>query len=684
MTTGIRGFNPIWSEVDLTGKQFDSTFYLYTLQNVIPYIPSPVYHDVELNVPWTDPIQFLANGTLPVDVYFVPDTIYRLEFRQNNGLAPPSQADALIYEVNNYVPNSGGITPIDTVALASSNQISNPQFALFDFPSTFTYVGGASSLPTPGFINIGPDWVLNLAGTGSITVTQVPLTSLNANSSNAPYALRLQMSGWTNNSVTLRQRFFQNGMLWANQFVSNALTAAIGSDSVNVGPLNATIVDSNSTLSINILSVPRLSTALTEYRGVGQLPDSLNTDIPPDAYIDYLLAIPSNIDIYLTSFQIVVESEPLEPNFIQDSINRQIDQTFHDFKPGLEYKPIPSYLIGWDFPLNPSQLGSTQAASAIGANKSKYVWDQTIIFQSANSGVGVTRGTSGELVLTAAATTQMAVVQYLDATAARKILNAPICVNVSAKANVDTLVTVSLWYTTDASLPNVATGTNNSIVLTLDADGLPATRNGTWSKVPKLVGSEQITIGTNSTTNFNDYAMTGWDMQGIAACNTATFFAIVIGTASVTVAGTVLFDSVSLQSGSIATRAAPQAISEVLSECQYYYQKSFLPGTTPASGIGIQTGETYGVQTKGAVVTGQGPFYSFPVQMRATPVVTKYNPAAAGDQIYNISNPGSWTVSGISAVSAGSLSFFGTSNGGSAVGDLIALHWTADSRLGIV
>ncbi len=207
MSIGVRGFNPIWSEVDLTGKQFDSTFYLYTLQNTIPYIPAPVYHDADLNQIWTDPIQFLANGTLPVDIYWVPNTIYRLEFRKNNGLVPPSQADALIYEVDNYIPNSGGDVPIDTVGISSTNQITNPQFAIVNFSSPFSYAGPAASLPTPGLIEIGPGWFLLLAGTGTVTITQTPLNSLEPNRSNAPYALRLQLSGWDANSVKLRQRF---------------------------------------------------------------------------------------------------------------------------------------------------------------------------------------------------------------------------------------------------------------------------------------------------------------------------------------------------------------------------------------------------------------------------------------------------------------------------------------------
>ena len=40
----VRSFNPIWSLVDLNGVQFDDTFYMWVLENQIPYIPAPVYH----------------------------------------------------------------------------------------------------------------------------------------------------------------------------------------------------------------------------------------------------------------------------------------------------------------------------------------------------------------------------------------------------------------------------------------------------------------------------------------------------------------------------------------------------------------------------------------------------------------------------------------------------------------
>lgn len=316
MALGVRGSSPIWSLVDLQGKQFDDTFYLFVLENDIPYQPATVFHDADLNVPWTQPIQFLGNGTLPVDIYFESDTVYRLEFRQGN-----TQAAPLIYEVNNYVPGGDGSTPVDSLAFSTSNEITNPQFALFNLQSP-TVISGTD--PDP--ILVAPGWELLLSGTGTATIEQVPLNNSNINPANSPYALRLTLDDWTADTVVLRQRFRQNGMLWANKIVSCAISAFLtGAPQF----ISATLVDSNDSVLGTVLPSSAVNESWTEYTGYAQLMDTTNPDLPPSAYVDYLVHLPSNIDIYLTSFQLVVQDLPIQPSFEQDSIDRQIDHAYN-------------------------------------------------------------------------------------------------------------------------------------------------------------------------------------------------------------------------------------------------------------------------------------------------------------------------------------------------------------------
>lgn len=343
MALGVRGANPIWLLDDLSGNLFDSTFWMYVLENTLPYVPAPVYHYPDLTGPWTNPIQFLANGTLPVDIYFESDKVYRLEFRQNNGLQPPSQSDPLIYEVNNYVAGSGGSTPVDTLAFSSTNQVTNPQFSLINFVSPYTL-----SATNPDPIDIGPGWVLELAGTGTVTVYQVPLNDSNINPSNAPYALRMVLSGWNDGGVKLRQRFQQNGMLWANKVVSSTITTRIEGLPQQI---SAILVDSMGTTLGTVLALTGINGDWNQFTGHWPLPNTTNTDTPPSAYIDYQLLLPSNADIYVTSIQLVVQDLPVEPKFDQDSIDRQIDHTYHYAYPIVPIGTVIDY-YGFGTPSN--------------------------------------------------------------------------------------------------------------------------------------------------------------------------------------------------------------------------------------------------------------------------------------------------------------------------------------------
>jgi len=574
MATGVRGANPIWFEVDLTTHAFDDTFYLFVLENTIPYNYSDVYHDSGLTTVWDQPIQFLANGTLPTDIFFVSGRVYRLEFRQG-----PTQQDPLIYLVENYRPE-GGSGPIDTVAFTSSNQITNPQFSLVNFSVPYSVSGTDLSL------EVAPGWVLELGGSGTVELEQEPLDESTKNPSNAPYALHITLTGWDSGECFLRQRFEQNGMLWANKTVSSTLTARINGAPQDV---NAFLIDSNDVPLATILEEQEISGAFEEYTGYGVLGDTTNPDMPPAAYIDYKLALPNNVDIYVTSIQVVVQDLPVEPSFEQDSINRQIDHAFNYYKDRLAYKPIPSYLVGWDFVLNPAQHGESFVPQAVGANKSYYTWDQTIIFQSEDSAITVTReATIGMLELIAAPgkNTKMAVIQYLTSEEAQNVftqlVSGEISVNVEMSSTVEQTLTISLWWSDNASLPNVDSGTNDSVVSALDDNGFPSSVASGWYEV----GRKNLGKATFSSTNATSVASFGFsNFRDESAYLTGKYFAIVVGTNTVLAGNAVEFRSISLVPGQIPTIPAPQTQDEVLRECQRYYETTFLKGATVPSAV---------------------------------------------------------------------------------------------------
>lgn len=698
----VRSYNPIWYFVNLQGVQMDDTYYFFVLENDFPYLPSTVYHDPEHTIPWNFPIQLLPNGTLPADIYYDPDLVYRLEWRRGN-----TQADALIYEVLNYVPGSAGSTPTPGDEINSDNQISNSQFSIVDFDPSMV-------ITTAGTYEIAPGWFLKLTGTGTVstTITQEAIAGNQNITGNPPYRLKFVNTGWT--EALLYQRFQNAGGLWANEFINASLTGISESGTLFI---NLSYVPSTGT-PIPITSLQTISNSVYSVVGGGvSVGTSTNSDSGDSAYVDFVITLPPTGTFKISNIQLISGGSSLETTnpllipYIQETLERQVDHLFYYYKPELFYKPIPSFLVGWDFPFNPAQFGgSTQAATAIGANKSKYVWDQTIIFQSANSGVGVTRGTAGELLLTAAATTQMAVIQYLGASHARKILNAPCAVNISAMTSVVAGVagTVSLWYTTDASLPNIAAGTNNSLVLTLDSAGKPATFNGTWIEVPRRnKQSATFTVETSSNTNFNDYMLNEWDLAGIAGANTATFFAIVVGFASVASPQTIGINSISLNAGEIATRPAPQTYSDVLRECQFYYEKSYEPST--ALGATTEIGQRiYPTQLfdngGGAANVYKGNFnLQFLQVKRAIPTMTFYSPPTGtaariavgvwGVGGYSVGSPEDinvteWTAHGASTSGVGmfsnNVSIAATIAFTIGFQGSMTMHYLAEARLGIV
>lgn len=670
----VRSFNPVWSFVDLVGNQADDTFYLYVLENQIPYIPALVYHDAAGTLPWNNPIQLLANGTLPVDVYWDDTQVYRLELRQNIGPLPPSQADPLIYLIENYVPGSDGTTPpITNNAAATDNQITNAQFSIVNFIGTYLR---AATNPDP--IEIAPGWFIDLTGTGNLEVERVPLNNAVTTPTNAPYALRIETSGgWT--SAVLRQRLQQNGMLWASKNVASAFTARIIGVTQN---LTARLIASNGATQAILINAP-LTNNFVEYTGFATLPAATNPDLPPDAYLDYVITLPTAGEIYITSFQLCQTITLGAVSYQQDTVDRQIDHTFHYYKDQLIEKPIPSYLIAWDFPLNPAQkTGSAIGAQALGAiNKSFRAWDQTLIFQSVDNGVTVARTATGSLQLTAAIAGQMAIVQYLDSSIARQILQgeSSVALRMSCSAAQQT-VTVGLYSTTDVNLPSAASPNYNSIVATLGADGEVATFNGNWVPlIQNITANNEITITPTAT----EFLIPRWiDNPATPQAATSTFFAIVIGVNAVTLNSTITFDWVSLSAGAIATRPAPKSEAETRLDCQRYYWKSFLPNTVPAQGAGLNTGYTSWTSLANGINTSV--YLRFPTPMRATPNITLFNPISANALARNIIQNEDCNPTGTSNTTVNGVTVDATGSATAVAGAVNAIHVEADAALGIV
>lgn len=574
-----------------------------------------------------------------------------------------------------------------------TNGLINPQFSNISFtpatPLTISSTGVAIVSTT-----IGAGWVLDLTtlGIGSVTVTRNSIAGSSSYPGNPPYTLTIT-PGANVTGLKLYQRLDHNPNIWAPEsggsngyLATSILLAPLSSVTMQYAPSTGT--------ARTILTANNVLASYTEFNNTVQLDAASNTDNADDGYVDIIINLSTATPTTLSNVQVVgLETNVDNIVFAQIPVTQQEESNANI--PALEYKPTASYLCGWDFPLNPTQfLGTSISVQSVGANKSFYAWDQTIVFQSADSGVSIYRGPNGELILNAASTgVQPAIVQYLDSTKAREILNSKMSCAIESKTSNLTGInsTISLWYCTDASLPSVAAGTNNSIVATLDANGKPATFNGTWVEVPRSnLGNAQFTVKTNSTTNFNLDGFSGWDMKGVAATQTANFFAIVVGFGAMTAANTISINSVSVVPGDIATRPAAQSVGTVLAECQYYYEKSFNVDVVPAWNLGVNLG-MYFFEYNGYGGAPTPPYASLTVSFkgakRALPTITFYNPGANNNQMRDvltdidfIGTQALYTCKNLFAAAwTGIVTPLSVQTG-----DDIGFYWTADARLGIV
>lgn len=632
---GVRGFNPVWLLDDLQANLFDDQFYLFVLENTLPYIPATVYHYPDLTVPWTQPIRFLANGTLPLDIFFESNKVYRLEFRKGD-----TQAAPLIYEVNDYMAGGGGgDTPVENDSAATGNQITNPQFSIINFASPYTFT------TAPAGVDIGPGWTLILGGSGTGIITKVPLDSTTPTDSNAPYALRMQLTGWNDGEVYLRQRFQQNGMLWANKTVSTAVTARVGGLPQSI---TASLYDSLGTLLTTVLDITAINSTFEEYADHGTLGDSSNTQVPPDAYIEYRLFLPGTTDIYITSVQLIAQDEEdlSEPAFEQDSIDRQIDHTFHNYYNSILYQPKESILTGWDFALNPWK-GYTTAATDLASFG--YTADQTVMIQQAYvasataNNITTSRGTAaqnyGYIVAAKTAANQFGMLQYVAPTTARPFwgrkLSSLVKLTVTKQSSSALNMKMRLIYRASAA----PTMTQTEPVASWAANGEPVFAAGWTSVAPVNDPSYSL-----ATTGVHTLLFEGMELH--ASSNDSMTFAIILYTTNSMIStGTpdrIRFDRVSLVCNDTAIDSSVLTFDETLKRCEYYLETSYepwvLPGTASTVGMFLTPMSTFASGVTASLVNSAFnlPFRNPKSLPNAT--VSVYNAAGTVDSVVAVIN----------------------------------------------
>lgn len=496
------------------------------------------------------------------------------QIAQNYYITVYSSTGVFQFDLNNIPGVLSGGQPQETTFETTENVISNPEFSEVLFSTEVTSLNPVVFNVTGTLIatEIAPDWSVVTTGSGSISVYQQTIIDETA-PGNPAYALGISTSGFTQ-PIILRQRIL-TPRIFADEYVSGTFIVQAN----NGGPYDVTM---NYTPSITG-TIQQICTGTTVGSGFIRIfnntPIFITNPGSGSGYIDITLVFPVGASLQISCVQLLGVIDNIEiAEYLQQSPEREADHLFHYWQPKLNFKAIPSYLVGWDFRVNPAQFGNVGTLGALGANTCDYIADQTLLFQTVSDSLGWDAGNATtenkELVVTTTAATQFALIQYLDASALYAMdtnrLSAYIQVSTDATINMN----ISLWFTTNSTLPNPPVTTNHQTFFSgLDSNGHPTSITSGWTEIPNIYGNANF---SSSPHNIGK-GFSGWDGSKMVNMMMPyiTYFAIVVGTGAVTSGKNHNFSRISLVPGDIPCPPGPQQPDEVLRECQYYYETSY-------------------------------------------------------------------------------------------------------------
>ena len=673
MSAGFsRASNPIWYFPDLTGLPLNDQYYAFFLTNVFPYVPQAVFHDPAGTIPWNNPIEFYPNGTLPDNLYFNDSEVYRIEIRQGN-----TQADPLIYEINDFVPGGGGASPTPgVVAGFGENQATMSQFSEVLFTTPL-------SISTAGTYHVAPGWDLILTGTGTATVTQVPIAGNQDFVNNPTFALGLNLNGWS--SAQLVQRFNHNGAIWSSTLLSSIpfqdgyISMSITAQAVTsiYTPISFIYKPSTGTQQ-NIGTSGTINTGSYQvYNQTQLLIPSDNSDTSDVAFVDMVIQLLGTGNILISNVQIVGQEvpagttpAPISPPYQQESNERQLDHLFHYYRDSIILQPKDTILTGWNFPLNPFQFNST--AVTTNAVQTQYICDQTIIHQEATSQIATGIATNADRfglkiqAVTGATTTRFAVFQYPDTTTTMPYWSYKLSALVKLRFNSSHSTAVRfkmlLMYRTIGAPPLLSA--SEPIV---GWSGTDLSLASGWTAIKPL--NDPIYTASNSSAGADlNYVFNSFQLPTAISDTmylSAVFYTLDNMNSSSGSEDYFVIDKISLVNNDFAIDTQPQTFDDVLRQCQFYYEKSYdvgiLPGTSTLVGVinkyqvaAVSDGRCYGAPWE----------FQFNTVKRATPTTTIFSSVGTANnvsfQIFRDGTPQAitdqivasfWTVGGSSTKS---------------------------------
>lgn len=122
-------------------------------------------------------------------------------------------------------------------------------------------------------------------------------------------------------------------------------------------------------------------------------------------------------------------------------------------------------------------------------------------------------------------------------------------------------------------------------------------------------------------------------------------------------------------------------LSEELAICRRFTRKSFLMDTAPVQNAGANTGEFTWAASQAGATAQRSPQISFDTEMRATPTLTLYNPAAANAQVRDETAAADCTATATANVSRKGFTVTATGAAGTAIAGMLGVHYLAESDL---
>ncbi len=133
-----------------------------------------------------------------------------------------------------------------------------------------------------------------------------------------------------------------------------------------------------------------------------------------------------------------------------------------------------------------------------------------------------------------------------------------------------------------------------------------------------------------------------------------------------------------LEVGSVCTPFEEIPYPVQIQKCYYTYYNTFLLGGALGQNKGTNTGEFLFPATALGALTDRSPKFVFPVQMRAAPAITTYNPSATNAQVRDETNSVDTSATATANLTANGFSITCTGNASSTVGAFLGVHFQAD------